>query len=279
MRPPITNHILPTIATVGDLTKRAGELTLSYFRRQLQIADKGRELGIVTEADLASEKFLKESILAQFPNHAILAEESGLRESPTGGETVIWIIDPLDGTTNFSKGNPYYCVSVGVGIRRENGCEMNFAAIHHPFLNDLYTAERGKGAFLNGNPITVSPLNDLTQASCATGFAGNKQEKLSYVLRTIEIFQNHILGMRINGAAALDLCNTARGIFQGFFERNLSPWDLAAGSLILQEAGAKLSNMEGEPFDPLSCRDILATNPVLHAEMLKLIQQAGPWPK
>jgi myo-inositol-1(or 4)-monophosphatase len=278
MRPQSINHILPTIATVADLTKRAGELTLTYFRRHLKIADKGWELGIVTEADLASEKLLKEAILTQFPHHAILAEESGMRECESRENSVIWIIDPLDGTTNFSKGNPYYCVSVGVGIRNGNSCVMELSAIYHPFSGDLYTAEKGKGAFLNGAPITVSLIEDLSNASCATGFAGNKNAKLTHVLRTIEIFQNNILGMRINGAAALDLCNTARGMFQGFFERNLSPWDLAAGSLILQEAGAVVTDMEGNPFDTLRCRDILAANPVLHKRMLELIASAGPWP-
>jgi myo-inositol-1(or 4)-monophosphatase len=271
------NHILPTIATVGDLTHKAGELTLSYFRKHLSIADKGHDLGIVTEADLASEKLLKNSIAKAFPSHAILAEESGLQESATQSN-VIWIIDPLDGTTNFSKGNPYYCVSVAVGVRNGADCVIERAAIHHPFLNDLYTAERGKGAFLNGNPIRVSELSELAQASITTGFAGNKKERLNYVIRTIEIFQNRILGMRVNGAAALDCCNTARGLFQGFFERNLSPWDLAAGSLILSEAGARVTDMEGCEYHPLNTRDICAANPTLHAHMLETIKIAGPWP-
>jgi myo-inositol-1(or 4)-monophosphatase len=271
------NHILPTIATVGDLTRRAGELTLTYFRKHLSIADKGHNLGIVTEADLASEKYLKESITGSFPSHAILAEESGMQENSTQSG-VIWIIDPLDGTTNFSKGNPYYCVSVAVGVRTGTGCVIERAAIHHPFLNDLYTAERGKGAFLNGNPIHVSTLTEFSQASMTTGFAGNKKERLNYVIRTIEIFQNRILGMRVNGAAALDCCNTARGLFQGFFERNLSPWDLAAGSLILSEAGAVVTDMEGREYHPLTTRDICAANPSLHEQMLETIKIAGPWP-
>lgn len=278
MRSQSINHILPTITTVGDLAKRAGELTLTYFRSQHKIADKGWELGIVTEADLASEKFLKDAILTQFPEHAILAEESGMRECESRENSVIWIIDPLDGTTNFSKGNPYYCVSIGVGVRAGTFCVMELAAISHPFSGDLYTAQRGKGAFLNGVPLGVSLLEDLASVSCATGFAGNKNARLAHVLRIIEIFQNNILGVRVNGAAALDLCNTARGMFQGFFERNLSSWDLAAGSLILEEAGAKVTDMEGNQFDTLRCRDILAANPALHQKMLNLINLAGPWP-
>ncbi len=278
MLPPTDNHILPTIATVGDLTRKAGELTLTYFRKHISISDKGDDLGIVTEADLASEKFLKNFIAESFPDHAILAEESGLQLG-ANQQDPIWIIDPLDGTTNFSKGNPYYCVSVAVGIRTEKQCSIERAAIHHPYTDTLYTAEKGKGTFLNGKPIRVSELSNLSQASFATGFAGNKRERLSYVLRTIELFQNRILGMRINGAAALDLCHTASGVFQGFFERNLSPWDLAAGSLILSEAGAVVTNMEGHFFDCLNDRDICAANPILHAQMLEIIALAGAWPK
>ncbi len=271
------NHILPTIATVAGLTRDAGNLTLSYFRKHLSVANKGHDLGIVTEADFASEKLIKNFVTTHFPSHAILAEESGMQESlsPNG---VIWIVDPLDGTTNFSKGNPYYCVSVAVGVRNESACVIERAAIHHPFTGDLYTAERGKGAFLNDTPIHVSQITELAESSFATGFAGNKRERLAYVLRTIEIFQNRILGMRVNGAAALDCCNAARGMFQGFFERNLSPWDLAAGSLILAEAGATVTDMEGALFHPLTSRDICAANKILHEKMLETIKLAGPWP-
>lgn len=275
---PLHNHILPTIATVGDLTCEAGNLTLNYFRKHIAISDKGHDLGIVTEADLASENLIKSFIVSQYPNHAVLAEESGLQENKTQLGP-IWIVDPLDGTTNFSKGNPYYCVSVAVGIREENTeCDIRLAAIYHPFTGDLYTAEKGKGAFLNGVPIHVSPVTKLNEASFATGFAGNKREKLTYVLRTIELFQNRIMGMRINGAAALDCCNAARGMFQGFFERNLSPWDLAAGSLILSEAGATVTDMEGNPFKPLTSKDICAANSILHEQMLEVLGLAGEWP-
>jgi myo-inositol-1(or 4)-monophosphatase len=253
---------LPPLGRIGELARAAGRLTSAYFRREIKIDEKSANLGLVTEADLASEDFLKAEIGRISPAHWILGEESGWSkgtpsEMPPDG-TVVWILDPIDGTTNFSKGNIFHCISVACG-RMKNGlfvCER--AAIHQPGTDDLYTAALGQGAFVNGQPLKISGEKSPSRWSLTTGFSSNKGESLHGVIRCIEVLQNQILGLRINGAAALDLALTARGIFDGFFESRLSPWDMAAGDLLVREAGGRVVNYEGQPFNVLSDKHIVA---------------------
>ncbi|MFZ9520205.1 MAG: inositol monophosphatase family protein [Silvanigrellaceae bacterium] len=253
---------LPTRGTIGELARAAGTLTNDYFRRQIRVDEKSGDLGLVTEADLASEKFLKTEIAKLFPNHWILGEESGWTsvgtgDAPQDGDAV-WILDPIDGTTNFSKGNIFHCISVACGRMNGSRFECERAAIYQPGTGDLYTAARGQGAFVNDEPISVLAGDEPRRWSLATGFSSNKGSSLHGVIRCIETLQNKILGMRINGAAALDLALTGRGVFNGFFESRLSPWDMAAGELIVREAGGIVVNYEGQPFDVLVDKHIVA---------------------
>ncbi len=252
----------PSVQQIGELAKAAGQLTSTYFRRHIRVDEKSGDLGLVTEADIASEKFLKLEIAKNFPSHRVLGEESGWSnggssELPQEGD-IVWILDPIDGTTNFSKGNIFHCISVACGRMVDGKFVCERAAIYQPGTLDLYTAGRGLGAHVNGQPIQVIAGPDVRRWSVATGFSSNKGESLRGVLRCIEEFQNRILGVRINGAAALDLALTARGVFNGFFESRLSAWDMAAGDLIVREAGGVTLNYEGRPFDVLNDKHIVA---------------------
>lgn len=254
--------VFPTREVIGGLARAAGRLTQQYFRRQIRIDEKEGDLGLVTEADIASENFLKAEIARLFPTHRVLGEESGWSnggstDAPAEG-SVVWILDPIDGTTNFSKGNIFHCISVACGrmIQGKFICEQ--AAIYQPGTDDLYTASRGGGAFVNEESMRVVAGPDVRRWSIATGFSSNKGSSLHGVIRCVETLQNKILGMRINGAAALDLALTARGVFNGFFESRLSPWDMAAGDLIVREAGGVTLNYEGQPFDVLNDKHIVA---------------------
>jgi myo-inositol-1(or 4)-monophosphatase len=261
---------LPDVAWVAALAREAGELTLRYFRRELKIDEKSGDLGLVTEADLASEAFLKAKILGRFPEHTLLGEETGWNKAAAEGQ-VVWVVDPIDGTTNFSKGNPFYCVSVACGCIQNGRFVPERVAIAHPASGDVYAAARGQGAQVNGSPLKVGAGTDMRRWSVATGFSSNKGESLHGVMLCIEEMQNKILGMRINGAAALDLALTARGIFNGFFESRLSPWDMAAGQLLVEEAGGVVLNYEGRPFDALQDKHIVAGPAHVVDELLSLI--------
>jgi myo-inositol-1(or 4)-monophosphatase len=265
---------LPTSEVLAHIAQKAGQLTLQYFRKNLKTTEKADNQGLVTEADYASEALIKDFIQKNYPDHAILAEESGLHDATphkAGAQRPIWIIDPIDGTTNFSKGNPYYCVSIGFGLQIGTRIEVLAGAIHHPPTGDTYTADKGKGSFCNGERLQVSQTGELRLASVVTGFSSNKEERLKKIVESIYELQNHILGLRINGAAALDLAQTARGIFQGFYEDNLSAWDLAAGALIAEEAGALVSNLAGLPLELPRDRSILCAPPALWKDLQKVI--------
>lgn len=264
---------LPELNWVADLAQSAGALTLEYFRKSFGVADKGSNLGLVTDADLASEAHIKQKISASFGNHVILGEETGWSQAAHEGQ-LVWIVDPIDGTSNFSKGNPFYCVSISCGMFSEGWFVPLRAAIFQPATRDIYTAGRGLGAWCNGQRLTVSPnASDPQRWSVATGFSSNKGESLSGVIRCIEIMQNEILGMRINGAAALDLALTARGVFDGFFESRLSPWDMAAGELIIREAGGTVVNYQGEPFNALTDKNIVAGPQHIVAYLLQMLER------
>jgi myo-inositol-1(or 4)-monophosphatase len=275
---------LPTTEFVGQLARTAGELTLRFFRtQQLRVDEKEGDLGLVTEADLASESLLKAEIAKHFPQHVFLGEETGWSRDVSEGQ-VVWIIDPIDGTTNFSKGNIYYCISVACGVMQSGRFRPERVAIFHPGTGDLYCAGRGQGATVNGLTMSVAAGSDPRRWSLATGFSSSKGEALRGVIECIERMQNRILGMRINGAAALDLSLTARGVFNGFFESRLSPWDMAAGELLVEEAGGMVVNYEGQPFDVLKDKNIVAGPAHVVRDMLDLIDavrkdlRSSAWP-
>lgn len=262
---------LPSTEFVGQLAKAAGELTLQFFRsRQLRIDEKSGDLGLVTEADVSSEALLRGEIAKNFPQHVFLGEETGWSQDAADGK-VVWIVDPIDGTTNFSKGNIYYCISVACGVIAGGRFRPERVAIFHPGTGDLYCAGRGQGATVNGIKMNVAAGSDPRRWSLATGFSSSKGEALRGVVECIERMQNRILGMRINGAAALDLALTARGVFNGFFESRLSPWDMAAGALLVEEAGGMVLNYEGQPFDVLQDKNIVAGPVHVVRDMLDMI--------
>ena len=257
---------------ICSLIQNAGQLTLSFFQKNFEITEKSDNQGIVTSADFASEELIKTKIHESFPDHDILAEESGMERFSSSDSKYLWLIDPLDGTTNFSKGNPYYCISIAFGEVKDKRFFPKLAAVYQPTTNSLFFAEKNKGAFLNNSRIQTSPLNQFKLASFATGFSSNRGKSLTPLVQIIESIQNKCLGIRINGAAALDLANSARGTIQGFYETPLAPWDTAAGALLMTEAGGKVTNFFGEEFCPLNDRGIIATNKFLYDELFTIIK-------
>jgi myo-inositol-1(or 4)-monophosphatase len=244
----------------------AGRILAERFGRTLQITNKG-ELDLVTESDLASERLIIERIQTHHPRHAILAEESGA-SSPVDQELKSewrWIIDPLDGTTNYAHGYPCFCVSMGL----ERNGRMELGVVYDPMRDEVFTAERGQGASLNGRRIQVSPVNSLSGALLCTGFPYDVRERSEFARHFANFIMN-AQGVRRDGAAALDLAYVACGRFDGFWEEGLKPWDVAAGALMIEEAGGRVSNYAGELLS-IHNPPILASNGLLHEQMMRVL--------
>ena len=245
----------------------AGRILAERFGRKIEISNKS-EIDLVTESDLASERLIIDRIKTQFPRHAILAEESGAsgpvdRESQSDWR---WIIDPLDGTTNYAHGYPCFCVSIGL----ECSGRPEIGVVYDPLRDEMFTAERGKGAALNGRRIRVSPTPTLASALLCTGFPYDVREKSEFARH----FSNFIMaaqGVRRDGAAALDLAYVAAGRFDGFWEEGLKPWDVAAGALIIEEAGGRVSNYQGGALN-IYAPPIMASNGLVHEQMMQVLQ-------
>lgn len=235
---------------------------MKYFGKNLRVAEKVGA-GLVTNADLESEEACKRVLRKARPDFGFLTEEASPEAGLSSGR---WIIDPLDGTTNFIHGFPMFCVSVAA----EWDGEIVAGAIYHPVLGDLYTAIQGKGAFLNGKRLEVSKTRKLRDSLLSTGFTYRKDELLSSEMEAFERLSEVARAIRRPGSAALDLAYTARGVFDGFWERRLSPWDVAAGTLIVREAGGKVTDFEGKPFR-VESQEILASNSKLHPQLLSAI--------
>jgi myo-inositol-1(or 4)-monophosphatase len=236
---------LEFVPRMAEIAREAGALLLEYFHRRVKIEYKG-EADLVTEADRSSERLILERIRSQWPDHEVIGEEGARVE--TGGD-YRWYVDPLDGTTNFAHGFPVFCVSLGLTYRGKRKA----AVLYDPTRDELFSAELGKGAFLNGQKIEVSKTD--------------KRHK------NPNIFFYHQLtlrthGVRRAGSAALDLANVACGRFDGFWEFNLNAWDTAAGILIVEEAGGKVSGFQGQPL-AITDRDVLATNGLIHDAVLR----------
>lgn len=243
----------------------AGRLLRERLGQVGEIRYKG-DVNLVTEVDLASERLIIETIRSAFPDHAVLSEEGlgrGALESPA-----LWVIDPLDGTTNYAHGYPMFCVSIAF---LEAGRPL-VGVVYQPILDELFVAERGVGAFLNGEPIHVSSHRELRSALLATGFPYDR-ERRRQALKAFARFTMAARAVRRDGSAALNLAYVAAGRFDGFWEQELSPWDTAAGVLLVQEAGGMVTDYSGEPylFDRSSC---VASNGHLHRSMLALLQDA-----
>lgn len=216
-----------------EMALKAGEVQLGFFRSgNLKVDTKLNESDIVTEADKASEAVLLNYLSSQFPSHAILSEESGehRNESPYR-----WVIDPLDGTTNFRSGLPNFSVSIGVEL---NG-QTVVGVVYAPYLNEMFCAVKGEGATLNGSPVHCSKINTLNRAVLATGFPVDKDTNPDNNLDNVTRLLPHIRGLRRLGSAAIDICYTAAGFLEGYWEMNLHKWDICAGLLIASEAGCR----------------------------------------
>jgi myo-inositol-1(or 4)-monophosphatase len=247
--------------------RAAGRIHLKRLSR-ISVTRKSNAIDLVTEADHESEAAVIEVLQRAFPAHAVLAEESGANAVTSEHR---WIIDPLDGTTNFAHGFPQFCVSIGY----ENRGRMQTAVILDAFKKELFTARRGKGARLNGKPIHVSRAATLDMALLATGFPYDRRERRRYYMAFWESFMLLTHGVRRTGSAALDLAWVACGRVDAFWEFGLKPWDIAAGSLVVQEAGGQVGNIDGSPLD-LSGSQIIASNGRLHKQMIEVITAARP---
>jgi myo-inositol-1(or 4)-monophosphatase len=255
------------LPAMSSIARDAGALILGYFHQKVKIEYKG-DADLVTAADRASETLIREQVAKQFPSHDVLGEEQGLNDK--GGE-YRWYVDPLDGTTNFAHGYPVFCVSLAIEKRSANGSRRVAGVVFDPTRNELFTAEQGAGAQLNGHPIRVSKIAQLKECLVATGFPSHKRHKNPNIHFYHEItLRTH--GVRRAGSAALDLCNVASGRFEGFWEFNLNPWDTAAGVLIVEEAGGKVSSFDGSPF-LLDSRETLASNGLVHAALVQEFQE------
>lgn len=251
-----------------QLVPRAGDIILSHWEQPKHIEYKGR-VDLVTETDRAVESFLTRELSVLLPKSTFLAEESAA-ENKLGSLT--WIVDPLDGTTNFAHGLP--AVAVSVALWREGALELGI--VHLPKTQETFGAQVGCGAWLNGQPIGVSRQTEISQALVATGFPYAKRERIAEIMPFLHQVLTTCRGVRRMGAAAVDLAYTACGRFDAFYELGLKPWDTAAGWLLVQEAGGRVSQFS--PFQPYSLEadSILATNAHIHQAMAALLQNASP---
>jgi myo-inositol-1(or 4)-monophosphatase len=244
----------------------AGTLLLRYAETGFQIEYKN-PINLVTDADRAAEQCVIDLLKTRFPDHHFLAEERGRDDD--GSSPYRWIIDPLDGTTNFAHGYPTYCVSVG--LEYEGRCIMG--VVFDPSRNELFTAIEHRGAYLNGRPIHVSNTKSLDSSLLVTGFAYDIRETKRNNLDHFAKFALKAQGLRRTGSAALDLCYVAAGRFDGFWEVRLSPWDMAAGSVIAREAGGRLTDFSGNNLS-IYGQELVASNGRIHEAMLAVLNQA-----
>jgi myo-inositol-1(or 4)-monophosphatase len=243
------------------IAREAGALLMEHFARRVTIEYKG-EVDLVTAADRASEQLVVDRLRARWPEHGIVAEEGTRSET---GADYRWYVDPLDGTTNFAHGYPVFCVSIAL-VREKDG-QLEVGVLYDPTRDELFAAERGQGATLNGKPIHVSKTSRLQESILGTGFPSHKRHKNPNIFFYHQItLRSH--GVRRAGSAALDLANVAAGRYDGFWEFNLNPWDTAAGVLIVQEAGGTVTRFDGTPFR-LDSREVLASNGLIHAELIR----------
>lgn len=251
---------------------QAGKILLENLGKVKQIDYKG-EINLVTEIDQLSEKTIKKIINDRYPQHEILAEESGTTKP--SASLYKWIIDPLDGTTNYAHGYPYFCVSIAL----EKAGKIILGVVYNPVLAELFVAKAGEGAHLNGNKIHVAATEALNRSLLATGFPYDIRESSLNNLDNFKQFIFKAQAIRRAGSAALDLCYVAMGRFDGFWELKLAPWDTAAGCLMVNEAGGKVTDFKGNKLNIYSKdSETLASNGKIHEEMVKILMTVKPVP-
>ena len=242
--------------------KEGSAILMKYFGKIKSIDYKG-EINLVTEADQRSEEVILSIIKDSYPNHRILAEETG---ESGNSSSFKWIIDPLDGTTNYAHGYPCFCVSLAIEYEEE----VIYGAVYDPVKDELFTAEKGKGAFINGKAIKTSSTKQLDQSLLCTGFPYDVRDDMDSNILNFRTFLMKAQAVRRDGSAALDLCHTAAGRFDGFWEQKLFPWDVAAGGLLVTEAGGKLTNFTGGIFS-IYDKEIVASNGLIHDQMVEAL--------
>lgn len=248
-----------------DVAKTAGQVLMQYLEQGIQVSSKGG-VDIVSDADLASEKAIVDAIRKTYPDHQILAEE-GYAEQREAEH--LWIVDPLDGTINYAHEIPHFAVSIAYYHQGEPVCGV----IYNPARDDLYTAERGKGAFDNGAPVHVGQQESLPEVLVGVGFYYDRGAMMRDTLKSVEtLFTKQIRGIRRFGTAALDLVQVGLGRYGAFFEYELSPWDFAAGRLFVEEAGGRITTCSGAPL-PLEKTSVLASNGKLHQQVLDIVKR------
>lgn len=248
-----------------ETARAAGHLLLEKFGRVTTITKKG-DINLVTEADLASEALIIERVKSYYPKHSILAEESGEAIVKGGDTTWKWIIDPLDGTTNYAHGYPCFCVTIAL----EHKNEIVIGVTYDPTREELFAAERGQGATLNGKPIRVSAVEKLSESLVVTGFPYDFKSRPNFA-RHLTDFLLSSRGVRRDGSAAIDMAYVACGRFDGFWEEGLNPWDVAAGYLLIEEAGGRVSFYDGSNYS-IYHPPIVASNGLIHSQMLDVLK-------
>ncbi|MEN6489484.1 MAG: inositol monophosphatase family protein [Smithella sp.] len=257
---------MPTyLESVIAIARQAGGLLKDKFNQPHTIEYKGL-INLVTEADHASEELIISKIREIYPDHDILTEES---KGIATGAAFRWIIDPLDGTTNYAHGYPVFCVSVAL----EKQGEICFGAVYNPMMDEMFSAEKGAGAFLNGKRIRVSDTEDLSKSLLATGFPYDVRDSEENNLNHFNLMAVNVQAIRRAGAAALDMAYVAAGRFDGFWELKLMPWDTAAAWLLVEEAGGCVTALSGRPFF-LDAPHVLASNGMIHRDMMDILMKA-----
>ena len=255
------------LATAIEAVIRAGEVQMQHFGHEMRVDKKGA-IDLVTEIDLQIEREFRALIAERFPDHVVLGEEFSAADERHQIAEYSWVFDPVDGTTNFAHGLPIFCSSLALEIHGQPVA----AAVYDPTRRELFTAQRGLGAWLNGKPLRVSSAETLMDALLCTGFPYTVQQKPEELIGLFGHFLSISRAVRRLGSAAIDLCYVATGRLDGFWEQRLSPWDISAGALIVQEAGGVTSTVAGEPFNS-RLGNIVASNGRIHDQMVGAIQE------
>lgn len=256
----------PTLSYLENLARQAGAILRAGYDTEHQVGYKG-VIDLVTEVDHESEAFLLGEVRRDFPDHHIFSEESGIIQGNAGN---VWYIDPIDGTVNYAHHVPIFCVSIGYAA----GGVLTLGAVYDPMRDEMFLAERGNGARLNGRPLSASSATELQRSLLVTGFPYNAWDTEQDNFANFVKFGKLTQGVRRLGSAALDLCYVAAGRFDGFWEMALNPWDVAAGGLICEEAGARVTSVQGDADYISPPQSVIAAAPGIHARMLQELSGA-----
>ena len=255
------------LATAIEAVLRAGDVQMAHFGRDMRVDKKGA-IDLVTEVDLEVERAFRAMIAGRFSDHVVLGEEFEARGDRESSARYVWLFDPVDGTTNYAHGLPIFCSSLALEI---DGA-LAVGAVYDPTRQELFTAERGRGAWLNGEPLHVSKAGEIIDSLLVTGFPYTVQTNPAELTGLFAEFLTRARAVRRLGSAALDLCYVAAGRFEGFWEQKLQPWDVAAGALIVAEAGGTITTADGGPFHPRA-GSVIASNGRIHEAMVTIIAE------